>query len=474
MPAILYGPGGLWLLRSAARDDRVTPLKQRLLSNLNSFVTGSYITRDQCDQAFERMHSRDSIGDRIHLVLACIAMIGIAGPVSVVDIAVMPLAAFFLIRVMNTFPIWIHGFGQPFVLVSLMLAGLMGLSLLWSPDIGAGLEHLSELRWLMLIGFIYPVIEHRRVLIACLCFGFVIGYGAQVIDAFDGFGNQWLADRLWHEPSRISGWWDPAVGGSMLVAALGLHLPAAVMGSGWGRVIGLIGSAVTIAALIATGTRGAWIASVVLIVIVIIIASIITIHNKERQGRFNALPIVIGGLVLVVVIAGMFLAQGDVISQRFDTARDEIARAADGDIANSTGARISMGRQAIRAGALHPLGGLGAGGFRDWMSEQTPENYDDHAHAHSSVLRLWSEHGLPGVLIGMLLATVLLVNGWRCAPDGERGTYLMGPFFATIGLVLVSGFDSVLINVNTMAMVGVLAALCPAYIPNSSAERDQS
>lgn len=429
-------------------------------------MTGSYITRDQCDLAFERMHARDGIGDRIHLVLACIAMIGVAGPVSVVDFVMMPLAAFFLVRVINTFPVWIHGFGQPFVLVSLMLAGLMGLSLLWSPDVYAGLENLSELRWLMLLGFIFPVIEHRRLLIACLCFGFVIGYGAQVVDAFDGFGNAWLADRLWHEPSRISGWWDPAVGGSMLVAALGLHLPAAVMGSGRGRLIGLIGSGVTVAALIATGTRGAWIAAIVLVVVALLVSA--------SQGRLKGRSLVIGGVVLVVVILVMGVLKGDAIAERFDDGRAEIARAIDGDMESSTGARISMGAQAIRAGAHHPAGGLGAGGYGLWMEERTAERFDDLAHPHSTLLRLWSEHGLPGVLVGTMLAVVLLVNGWRCVPAGERGTYLMGPFFAAAGLMLVSGFDSVLINVNTAAMVGVLAALCPAYIPNTGGKRDST
>ncbi len=410
------------------------------------------------------MHARDRIGDRIHLVLACIAMIGIAGPVSVVDIAVMPLAAFFMVRVINTFPIWIHGFGQPFVLVSLLLAGLMGLSLLWSPDVHAGLEHLSEMRWLMLLGFVFPVIEHRRLLIACLCFGFVIGYGAQVVDAFDGFGNQWLADRLWHEPERISGWWGPAVGGSMLVAALGLHLPAAVMGSGRGRMVGLIGSAVTIAALIATGTRGAWIAGVLLVVISLVVAG--------GLGKLKPRAVLVGGGVIAVVIVTMALVGGDAISQRLGNARDEITRAIDGDISSPTGARMSMGHQAILAGAGRPVHGLGAGGFGIWMVESTADDTDDQAHPHSTLLRLWSEHGWPGVLIGVLLGAVLLVNGWRCVPAPDRGTYLMGPFFAALGLVLVSGFDSVLINVNTMAMVGVLAALCPAYIPNTGVEQD--
>ncbi len=432
-------------------------LKQRLISNLSGFVTGSYITGDACDAAFERMHQRDRIGDRIHLVLACVAMFGIAGPVSVVDLAMLPLVGFFVVRVVNTFPVWVHGFGQPVVLVGLMLAGLMGVSLLWSVDPAAGLEHIGELRWLAMIGFIYPVIEHRRVLIASLCIGFVFGYGAQVIDAFDGFGNAWLADRLWHEPNRISGWWDPAVGGSVLVGALGLHLPAALMGSGKVRAIGLLGSSATIVALIATGTRGAWVAAVGLIVVGVCVSAWV--------GRLRLRSMVVGGVVLMVAVVAMGVLKGDAISERLTKARSEIGLAVEGDFSTSTGARISMWVQAMDAGLEHPIGGIGAGGFEHWMQERTSEVLDDHAHAHSSVLRLWSEHGVFGVLFGGLLVVVVLVGAWRSVGVDERGSYLMGPFFGLVGLVLVSVFDSVLLNVNTMALFGGLAALGPAYMP---------
>ncbi len=435
----------------------MTGLIQRFWSNLVGFVTGSYITRDQCDAAFERMHTRDRIGDRVHLVFACIAMLGLAGPVSAVDIAVLPLVVFFFVRVFNTFSVWIHGFGQPVVLAALMLAAWMGISLLWSSDPRAGLEHISELRWLVFIGFAFPVIEHRMVLIVCLCVGFLIANAVQVVDAFDGFGNAWLAERLNHYPNRISGWWEPAVGGSVLVAALGLHLPAALMGRGKGRVFGLLGTLITIAAIIATGTRGAWIAGLILIVLAALIA--------WRVQRLRARTLLIGLAMVCVGIVALVLIKGDAISERILEAREEITLAMHGEYNTSTGARLSMATQAVRMGAENPMGGVGAGGFRDWMVEQTPAYYDDQAHAHCTPLQLFGELGIPGVLLGMLLICVLLVNAWRSVPSSERGSYLMGPFFGVLGLVLVSAFDSVLMNVNTAAILGALAMLSPAYYP---------
>jgi O-antigen ligase len=108
------------------------------------------------------------------------------------------------------------------------------------------------------------------------------------------------------------------------------------------------------------------------------------------------------------------------------------------------------------------------------MEENTENELDDLAHPHSSALRLFAEHGLPGVLAGVLLAGVLLVNGWRCVDRTDRKSFLMGPFFALLGLLLVSVFDSVLLNVNTAALIGALGALCPAYLPCSGRGGDRT
>tara|TARA_R110002096_G_scaffold173781_2_gene347965 strand:+ start:122420 stop:123817 length:1398 start_codon:yes stop_codon:yes gene_type:complete len=442
-------------------------LKQRFCSNLIGFVTGSYITRDACDQAFVRMHTRDRIGDRLHLLFACIAMVGIGGPVSMVDIAVLPLAVFFLVRVFNTFPVWIHGFGQPVVLCGILLAGWMGVSLLWSSDPVAGLENMGELRWLAMIGFVFPVIEHRKLLIGCLCFGFFAGNVVQVIDAFNGFGNEWLAQQLWHYPERVSGWWDPAVGGSMLVAAVGLYLPIAFFGQGWtrARLFGVLGFLISITGLIATGTRGAWIAGIGLLIASGVIGIVVR--------RWSRKTVVVGSVIalVVVVIGGAVAWNVQGVSDRVNNAQEELALAMEGNYLTSMGVRVSLAGQAIGAGASHPLGGLGAGGFGDWMRERTPDQLDNHSHPHSSVLRLFAEQGIPGVLIGVLLVVVLLTASWRCVESDDRGTLLMGPFYAILGVVLVSAFDSVLLNANTSALIGALAALSPSYLPMRGSAR---
>src|SRR5690606_40313370 len=57
-------------------------------------------------------------------------------------------------------------------------------------------------------------------------------------------------------PGRNSGWWDPVIAGSLLTAALGLHLPAALWGKKVWRALGIAGCAITLPGILATGTRG--------------------------------------------------------------------------------------------------------------------------------------------------------------------------------------------------------------------------
>ena len=423
-------------------------------TRLAAFTRGDDIDRDACAHAARRMHERDPVGDRVHLVCACAAMIMICGPVSVVEWSVAPLAACLLVRAARTFPLWIHGFGQPSVLAMLMLAAWAGVTLLWSEDPRLGAEHIGQLRWILLVGLVYPVIEHRGLLVASLCAGFVLGHGAQVIDGFNGLGSPWLADALWHEPRRISGWWDPSVGGSMLVAALGLHLPPAVGGRGRIRALGMVGATLAGVGLIATGTRGAWIAGALLVGV----CAAWRVWTARRAWR--TLAPTLAGAAAVLALGAVLV--GDRAMDRIEEARVELAAARSGDLDSSTGARVSMAVRAAEAGLERPIVGIGAGSFPEWM-ERTPSTLDDAAHAHNTVLHWLAETGVIGVALLALFGAALLVGAHRNAEPGRRWTHDAGPLWALLGLGLVSAFGTLTIDLNTMALIGALAALCPAW-----------
>ncbi|MEM9373422.1 MAG: hypothetical protein AAGA55_07245, partial [Planctomycetota bacterium] len=217
-----------------------------MAARLAGWVDGSYVDRGRCDAAFARMHARDAIGDRIHCWLACLALFLLPGPATVTEIAVIPLAVFFLARTVNVFPLWLHGFGQPAMLAALAFFGWLAITLLWSPDPGQGIAELNRMRWFLLIGLLYPVIGHRRRLVFVLGAGLMLASVVQLASALPGVREMFP----FRHPGRVTGWWSPVVGGTIQAGAVGLFVAPALAGRGRVRWFGLAGLALSLAGLL--------------------------------------------------------------------------------------------------------------------------------------------------------------------------------------------------------------------------------
>ena len=429
---------------------------KRLWSRIRGLIDGSYVDQIACDRAFLRMHQRDQIGDKIHLLLAWLGIFFVFGPVTVSEIAFAPLLVFFVVRIINTFPVWIHGFGQPVVLAGIALSVWMMISLSWSHDPLHGWGEIAELRWIALVGLIFPVIEKRMLLISAMCIGIAAGQLAQILDAFDGFGIEPIADLVANHPGRISGWWHPVVGGSILAGALGLHLPAAIMGQGRTRIFGLLGCVMTGVGIIATGTRGAWIASALLIVFTLAFGLI------SKRAAIKHLGLIALMAIIALVLAGVLLRSS--IQTRIQETQSEMREILDGQYDSYTGIRVEMALVAIDEIQARPIVGVGAGGYQAWATHNNPDA-PVHAHAHNGLLQVWATLGIVGVILWIVLIGTLLRNAHQIWDPMGDGIYSLSPFFAIVGILLASLTDCVQINTQSAAMIGVLSALCPAYRP---------
>jgi O-antigen ligase len=172
--------------------------------------------------------------------------------------------------------------------------------------------------------------------------------------------------------------------------------------------------------------------------------------------------LVIGVGVLVIATAGLLMR--DRIGDRIDETRTELREIGEGKLDSMTGVRVMMGQRAIDAGLAHPIGGVGAGGFESWANLESEENRA-HAHAHNSVLQIWSTTGLIGIVLWAGLLVTMLRGAWRIWDVENEGIYGLAPMFAIIGLGFGSITDSVHLSTQTAAMLGALAALSPAYRP---------
>jgi O-antigen ligase len=448
-----------------APDQTDPPLssdRDGILTKLLGLIDGSYIDTEACDRAFDRMHTRDAIGDKVHLGFALFWCVLLFSPQSVMQIAAIPLVVFFFVRVINTFPLWIHGFGQPAMLAALALASWMGITLLWSPDRVLGADEIAQLRWFAAIGVLYPAIRSRRLLIYAMLVGYASMMIAQIFDAFDGFGNRTLYKFFWHESNRISGWTHPVVAGSMFVAGLGLVLPAALFDQRR-RVLWIIASVLMCVSIFATGSRGAWIATIPLVLTILAFGFI-----TKRLNRRVLLGVLSVGIASIAIVS---LAAGDNIKQRANEARIEISEALQGNYNSHTGARIRMAQLAIETTIQHPIVGVGAGGYKHDANARDDTDSFIHDHAHNTPLQLSATTGLVGVLLAAALFVTLVRNAHSYAKHSKTSGFALGPMFAIIGLLCVSMTDTVLINTQTAALLATLAALSPAYVPRSELPR---
>ena len=178
----------------------------------------------------------------------------------------------------------------------------------------------------------------------------------------------------------------------------------------------------TVVAVLAAGTRSAWIT-----VVVILLAYGVLLWR--RRGRFP-LPL------FAFVLAGSVLAVGALWagSERFANRLESAVGAFTGStvtIEDAVAHRVWIWRGAVNMIEANPVNGVGAGGFRyafpDYAAADDPFwNMDppfNPYHSHQLWLEILSESGLVGALGLFALLTLLLVAGIR-APASARSIML--------------------------------------------------
>ena len=427
---------------------------------LAAFWDAARIDREHAQAAFDDLNRKDPLGQRIHLALAFLAIGSLAGSTSALEIGAAPLAVCCGIRLWIVRRVWGSFFTQPAVIAAIAAALWTIASVLWSSDRSSGLDEVASVRWIWIAFALWPVIDRPRVLVAGVLCGFGVFHAGQVVQLVGIYGF----DRA---PERVTAWIGPAVAGSMLILPLGLYLGVAWRGTGRWRWLGLVGSALTLAGLAATGTRGAWLAAAALCALTLVLA-LAAIRPRTRMIR--ALASV--GVLAVVAAGAVWIGAGDAVATRVAQARGDLSRAIEsGDYDSDTGARLLMYRWAFDAVRAHPVRGLGAGSFRGWSARRAaadgldPPPHRLHDHAHSTFPHVAAVTGLVGLALAGGFTLALLRGGWLSARTPDATGLLVGPALAVVGLLFISVFDSLHVNSQTAAVLGVLIVLCPAWRP---------
>lgn len=452
----------------------------RWLPRLRHRLDFGWVDREQARADFQLQHDKDRRGDRIHAAVGFLWGVMIVGPISPAEMALALPGVCWLVRlcVVPRAARWILSQPATIAIVAWMVWHIIAWT--WSRGGEVAFTQTLTFRFAISVLVLFPIMHLRRVLIAGMVVGFAIGNATQLTN-WIGVRHDvpWLVIKPFTD--RNGGWWPITYGGEHLVAALGLHLPSAIMGRGKWRIVGIAGSAITIAGLLATGARGPWIAAFALTIIVVVVA-IVRVGEPRKRARL-ALAAVVATSILAAVL---WLVSGDQIKARFAQARDEIARAvqhrdfnrADGSRVGDDSARVAMLGWAIDAIREHPILGVGTGGYSQYVKETKQADgavYDDvvgrgHGHCHNALLHEWATTGLVGMLLALMAAFVAVWSAFTPLTRESLGTYAAGPAFALVGFLMLWPFDGIHANATTAKVLFALVALCPAWYPNSPSE----
>jgi O-antigen ligase len=443
---------------------------------------------EQIEGLFAAQRAGDRVGLRIHFWLALGACFMAGWPTTFVDFAALPVLVCFLIRMTG----W-HRMLEPLafdrvVRWLLVWGAWAGLSVLWTVARGkqehgtapAWMMDVRTLRFLALAIVIWPVMDRRTWLIVALMAGIACGQFSQVVH-LAGVAMGWTWIPFHRELGRISGWWDPVSGGTVLCAGLGLWLaPAMWAGSVRARWVGTLGVLATLGCIALTGTRGAWIGAAILVVIAI---GLRVCRRESRRsaawpfGVVMACAGVVGAGAMFALVQHKGAASGIGIEQRFRVGIDEVRNGFGPEgWRTDTGMRIAMWRWAAAEWRTHPVLGVGAGGYQPWVRVRTAEDAERlgapagaipgvHAHAHSTYMHTLATLGAVGFVLFMGLLIVAVVAGMRAPPAGASGGRLrdwlaMGPALGLIGLACAGLFDTITVNQQPSYMFFLLIALC--------------
>ena len=236
----------------------------------------------------------------------------------------------------------------------------------------------------------------------------------------------------------------------------------------WARLAAGIGMIILPVLIVLTGSRGGFIALVVLAIVAF----------RKQIAKFKWL------IAIGVVAALAYVVVPDVVWNRLGTIReaDQINTASQKDAESSTAQRVEIWKVASTIAIEHPLTGVGLGAYPDAHFEYAQRPQFDpiafgHRDAHSTYLRLAAELGFVGLILflGLVGSTIADAERTRRAAirthprlaaqlfymEAGLFAYLVAGIWGSLGTLVVTYVHLALIHVTSRLLKATLAYESP-------------
>lgn len=418
-----------------------------------------FFSKDYARDAIERAQGGPRWLWWVHFVGAIGWMVCVSGRTTYVEAGGALLWLMTLVRLPWIWRAVVMGLAHPLFLTLVVWTIWRSISLFWSPDVRAGADRIDKLRFIWNIPFLLPLAPVVGSLALGLVAGFFYYNLSQVSHSLSRAGVEWLPqwDRM---PNRNSGWNEPVAGGTNLCAALGLHLAVVLKGKGLWLAFGAVGTLITLAAILVTGTRGAWIAAAGLVFLACIAG--------VWRVRWTAKRAVVAAVVSVVVLGAGVAVGWKVAVPRAMEAREELRQVfVEKDFSSFTGARLLLMWWGVQAFADHPIGGTGEGGYKPWVEENLRKRGIDPAdrthtgpHPHNTLLQPLANTGIIG--FGLYAVVLLMMARIAWVMRLHEHPYAASVPWALLGLFMACMFEVMHMNTHVLGMWMLLMGLAVA------------
>lgn len=386
--------------------------------------------------------------ERAHVAAAMVYLFGLGFSSNVSAIGFGVLAVIALVRAPATSnqygPLMRDWVGWAFI----TWAAVCGLAILWSPNVEQGLDEWRAFRVVFTGAMLWPVLRWTPLLVASFLAGVA---GQNIVQLLQAVG---VAPTPPGDGMRLRGMTHPVNTAMFCGVAMCWHLSAILTARGMWRWVSVIAGAAAAVGLVATGSRGPWIAAAVGVP-----ACMIGVAWRRPAARRIAIGIAIGAIVLAA--ASWPLVRG-LVENRVAATEQDVALVQQGEVEKNLGLsyRLACWQAALEIARQRPLIGVGAGGFREGAMETSQAAaLTDVPHAHSMYLHILACMGTVGA--AAMLATVggAVVRTWR---DRWDHPYAAGSFYAMLVWLIAAMFDSLHASGQ---MLGVFAAIIAITLP---------